>query len=115
RQAHQDRDFNVFLDASGNPEQRTIHSAGLYFYADYQFKKIYSIGGRFDWSQAPYSKDDKAEAFAVFLGYYPVEETLGLRLHYQHTKTELPDGSESVNLIALQVLFSLGPHKAHPF
>jgi hypothetical protein len=38
-----------------------------------------------------------------------------LRLHYQHTKTELPEGSESVNLIALQVLFSLGPHKAHPF
>lgn len=115
RQAQQDRDFNVFLDANGNPERRQIHSAGFYFYADYQFKKIYSMGGRFDWSQAPYSKEDKAQAFAVFWSYYPVEETLGLRLHYQHTKTELPESSESVNLIALQVLFSLGPHKAHPF
>jgi len=115
RKARQDRDLNPFLDASGNPEQRTIHSSGLYLYADYQFKKIYSFGGRYDWSQTPYSKDDKAQAFAVFFGYYPVEETLGLRLHYQHTKNDLPTGSESVNLIALQTLFSLGPHKAHVF
>jgi hypothetical protein len=115
RQAHQDRDFNLFVDAEGNPEQRRINSAGLYFYADYQFKKIFSLGGRYDWSQAPYSKDDKARAFAVFFGYYPVEETLGLRLHYQNTKTDLPTGAESVNLIALQALFSLGPHKAHQF
>ena len=51
----------------------------------------------------------------MFLGYYPVEETLGLRLEYQHTKTERPGASQSVNTIALQALFSLGPHKAHPF
>jgi hypothetical protein len=115
RKARQDREFNPFLDADGNPEQRTIHSSGLYLYTDYQFKKIYSIGGRYDWSQTPYSTDDQAQAFAFFFGYYPVEETLGLRLHYQHTKTELPSGSYTVNLIALQALFSLGPHKAHPF
>jgi hypothetical protein len=115
RQAQQDREFNPFLDARGNPEQRTIQSSGLYFYMDLQFKKIYSLGARYDWSQAPYSKDNKAQAFAFFFGYYPVEETLGLRLHYQHTKNELPAGSESINLIALQALFSMGPHKAHPF
>jgi hypothetical protein len=112
RRARQDQEFNPFLDAAGNPEERKVHSSGLYLYADFQFKKIYSLGGRYDWSQAPYSNDDKARAFAVFFGYYPVEETLGLRLHYQNTK---PAGTASVNLIALQALFSLGPHKAHPF
>jgi len=115
RKASQDREFNPFLDAGGNPEQRRLNSSGLYLYADYQFKKIYSLGGRYDWSQAPYRKEDKAKALAFFFGYYPVEETLGLRLHYQHTKNELPAGSSSVNLIALQALFSLGPHKAHAF
>ena len=115
RTAQQDRDFNPFLNAMGNPASRTIHSSGLYLYADYQFKKIYSLGGRYDWSQTPYSADDRARALAVFLGYYPVEETLGLRLHYQHTKSTSPGSAESVNLMALQVLFSLGPHKAHPF
>jgi hypothetical protein len=119
RKALQDRDFNTYVDANGNPERRSITTGGLYVYADYQFKKTYSIGARYDWSQSPYGKTDEARAFAVFVGYYPVEETLGLRLHYQNTKTRDPYAlcciSESVNLIALQVLFSLGPHKAHPF
>ncbi len=115
RKASQDRDFNAFVDADGNYERRSLNTGGMYLYADYQFMKTYSIGARYDWSQSPYSKDDKARAFAVFMGYYPVEETIGVRLHYQNTKTEYIPGYETVNLIALQVLFSLGPHKAHPF
>ena len=115
RTAWQDRALNPFLDANGNPERRSITTSGMYFFADYQFFKTYSVGARFDWSQSPYSRDDKARAIAIFLGYYPVEETLGLRLQYQHTTTELPGGSTSVNAIGLQILFSLGPHKAHPF
>jgi len=115
RKASQDRDFTAFVDADGNPERRTINTGGVYLYADYQFLKTYTLGARVDWSQSPYSKDDKAKAFALFFGYYPVEETLGLRLHYQHTKTESFGTNESVNVIALQALFSLGPHKAHPF
>ncbi|MGH7496651.1 MAG: hypothetical protein ACREOO_30235 [bacterium] len=115
RKAVRDRDLNPFVDDQGNQEERTIHSSGLYFYANYQLKKIYSMGARYDWSESPYSANNQAQAFAVFLGYYPVEETLGLRLQFQHTKTDVPGGAEAVNLIALQMLFSLGPHKAHPF
>jgi hypothetical protein len=45
-----------------------------------------------------------------------VEETIGLRLEYQHTRTVIPGGeARAVNFIGLQTLFSLGPHKAHPF
>jgi len=115
RKASQDRDFNAFVGADGNPERRSINTGGMYLYADCQFLKTFSLGGRFDWSKSPYSKDDDAKAFAVFMGYYPVEETLGVRLHYQNTKTENVSSSETVNLIALQILFSIGPHKAHPF
>jgi hypothetical protein len=115
RRSSQDREFNPFLDADGNPKVRRIASWGMYLYADYQFMKTYSIGARFDWCQSPYSSDDKARAVALFFGYYPVEETLGLRLQYQNTRTETPAGSQSINSIGLQVLFSLGPHKAHPF
>ncbi len=115
RRASQDREFNQFLDANGNPEVRRVSTAGMYLYADYQFMKTYSIGARFDWSQSPYSSDDRARAIAVFFGYYPVEETLGIRVQYQNTRVETTVGSQSVNSIGLQVLFSLGPHKAHPF
>jgi hypothetical protein len=115
RTASQDRDFQQFVNAASEPERRSIASSGLYLFADYQFMKVYSAGARFDWSESPYSTDDRATGVAVFAGYYPVEETLGLRLEYQHTKTDAPSASRSVNTIALQVLFSLGPHKAHPF
>jgi hypothetical protein len=115
RKARQDRELVAFVDAEGNPVRRAISTSGFYLYADYQFRKIFSLGARYDWSQAPYSKEDKSRAFAVFMGYYPVEETLGLRLQYQHTRNEGASATQSINMIALQAIFSLGPHKAHPF
>ena len=115
RPAAQNRDVRAVSERRRDPEVRTINSSGMYVYADYQFFKLYSIGARYDWSETPYSSDDKATGVSLFAGYYPVEETLGLRLEYQHMMTETPVSSTAVNTIALQVLFSLGPHKAHPF
>lgn len=115
RDASQDRDLNQFVDANGDPQRLSIGTSGMYLFADYQFMKQYSVGARFDWTESPYSAEEKAQGAALFFGYYPVEETLGLRLEYQHVKTDLPGASQSVNTITLQALFSLGPHKAHPF
>ena len=92
-----------------------IQSSGAYLYADYQFMKVYSIGSRVDWSQSPYATNDKAQAISVFAGFYPVEESTAFRLHLQRTSYESPAGNRDVHSIALQFLFSLGPHKAHPF
>lgn len=101
---------------NGISNLRNISSSGGYLYTDYQFHKIFSIGGRLDWSQSPYSKDDTAQGFAVFLGYYPVEETTAFRLQYQRTTFDPAAGQKSTqNMIALQFIFSMGPHKAHPF
>jgi hypothetical protein len=115
RKVHQNQDFEPFLDPDDNPVEVTIRSSGLFLFANFQWSGIYAIGARYDWSQTPYSTDDKAQAISLFLGYYPVEETLGIRLHYQHSRAETQDDSRSVNFIGLQVLFSLGAHKAHPF
>lgn len=103
-------------DPSPDPQSKSILSSGGYLYADYQFLKSYSIGARLDYSEAPYSSDDRAFAGAVFLGFYPVEETMAFRLQYQHTRFEVPGAdAQDVNMVALQFLFSMGPHKAHPF
>ena len=116
RTALMSRDFIKFTDERGEPLKKHLTTSGLFLLADYQFLKSYSIGTRYDWSQTPYSAEDQAQAISFFFGYYPVEETLGMRLHYQHTTRELPNApTESVNYIGLQFLFSLGPHKAHPF
>lgn len=115
RRALRDGTQAVFLNAGGAPEEREIQTSGLYVYADFQFWKVFSVGARWDWAESPYHSDDRARAVALFGGFYPVEETLGVRLQYQNTRSESAAGTHSVNLVALQVLFSLGPHKAHPF
>ena len=115
RRAVRDAEGTMFVDPQGMEETRTITTWGLYLYADLRFLKVFSIGARYDHAESPYSSDDRARAAALFLGYYPVEETLGLRLHYQNTTTQSPGVLTSVNFIGLQALMSLGPHKAHTF
>jgi hypothetical protein len=96
--------------------RKEIVTGGFYVYGDFQFRKIISIGARYDWTLSPYSRDDKAQGVAVFFGFYPVEETTAFRLQYQHTRTESPGAATlSVNTVTLQFMFSMGPHKAHPF
>ena len=92
-----------------------VTSSGAYLFADYQFGKIYDVGARFDWTQSPYATDDKASAVSLFAGFYPVEESTAFRLHLQRTAFDNPAGESVVHTIALQFIFSLGPHKAHPF
>jgi hypothetical protein len=103
-------------DEGTDPAEKSILSSGGYLYADYQFMKSYSVGARIDYTEAPYSASDRQAGVALFIGFYPVEETTAFRLQYQHTRHEIP-GTEplDVNMVALQFLFSMGPHKAHPF
>jgi hypothetical protein len=115
RKAHQNNDLEPYVDPAGNPVMVTIRSSGFFLVANFQWSRIYTMGARYDWSQTPYSTDDKAQAISFFLGYYPVEETLGIRLQYQHTRAATAEDSQFVNFIGLQLLFSLGAHKAHPF
>lgn len=115
RKAHQNADLEPYIDPAGNPARVTIRSSGFFLFANLQWSRIYTIGARYDWSQTPYSTEEHAQAISAFFGYYPVEETLGMRFHYQYTHTETATDSQSVNFIGLQLLFSLGAHKAHPF
>ena len=115
RKALENGSLQQFLDANGSPVRRSISTSGGYLYADFQFLKQYSVGARYDYAETPYSKDDKASGMAIFAGYYPVEETLGVRFEYQYVRTSAPAAAQAVNYLALQVLFSIGPHKAHPF
>ncbi len=93
-----------------------LTTGGGYVYGDLQFQKQYSIGARLDRSESPYATADRATGISVFAGYYPVEETTAFRLEYQRLRLETPDGrASSVNTVALQFMFSMGPHKAHPF
>ncbi|MBX7150030.1 hypothetical protein K1X84_00220 [bacterium] len=84
---------------------------GFYTAANYQFKRRFEIGSKFDLSQTIDNKD-LTRMVSVNFNFLPVEETLVFRLVVSNTK---PEGSKSFSAVMLQTVFSLGPHKAHAF
>jgi hypothetical protein len=115
-------------DDFGLDIQEDINTFGAFIYLDYQFNKIFSVGAKYDFTYGiigdePYyntlANDDvnKTTGIEGWLGYYPFEETLALRLGVQHLMFSYADGTErdGETTINLQLIFSLGPHKAHPF
>ncbi len=107
---------------------KTINTPGAFIYFDYVFNMKYSFGLKYDFTYGiigddpaynTLSNDDqnKTQAISSWIGYYPVEETLAIRLGFQHMYFSLANSLsvEPNNTVTLQLLFSLGPHKAHPF
>lgn len=116
---------NVNLVSASN---QTITNSGAFIYADYKFQKQFSFGIKYDYTagiigDAPsflsLNNDDKnsTQGVETWFSYYPVEETSVVRLGLQHLFFNYGDGTNrpSETTIKLQFLFSLGPHKAHPF
>ena len=107
---------------------QTINTYGAFVFVDYLFEKMYSFGVKYDYTNGiaddvpgfnTLSNDDKnnTQGLTAWFGYYPVEHTLAFRLNVQHLIYNYADGTSrdgSTN-ITLQMIFSLGPHKAHPF
>ena len=105
-----------------------INSFGGFIFIDYLFGKQFSIGAKYDFtygiigdepSFSSLSNDDKnkTQGISGWFGYYPIEETLAFRLGVQNISFKYDDGTsrDSETTVTLQMLFSLGPHKAHPF
>ncbi|MCU0344535.1 MAG: hypothetical protein MUF28_12030 [Ignavibacterium sp.] len=115
-------------DDFGLDFQEEINTFGAFIYIDYQFNKIFSVGAKYDitygiigdetnYNTLANDDQNKTSGIEGWLGYYPFEETLALRLGIQHLMFNYADGSErdGETTINLQLIFSLGPHKAHPF
>ena len=109
-------------------EIKSITNFGGFIYADYKFIKQFSVGIKYDYTAGiiddqptltTLMNDNKNNTQAVegWFSYYPAEETLALRLGVQHLIFKYDDGTvrDGETTIKLQMLFSLGPHKAHPF
>jgi hypothetical protein len=105
-----------------------INSFGGFIFIDYLFSKQFSVGAKYDFTYGiigdqpsfnSLSNDDKnkTQGISGWFGYYPIEETLAFRLGVQNISFKYDDGTsrESETKVTLQMLFSLGPHKAHPF
>jgi hypothetical protein len=89
-----------------------VERAGYYAFFDYRFATRWNGGAIFDTYQPAENKDLTNKAIKFFLGYSLMEETTLLRLAYEKF---YPGGNTTVNTVEFQILFSMGPHKAHQF
>ena len=119
---------DVIRGTDVEPVVQTISTYGAFIYFDYQFFKQFSVGAKYDFTYGvigdepsinTLANDDinKTQGIEYWIGYYPIEETLALRLDAQHLFFDLEDNMEGdpETTITLQLVFSLGPHKAHQF
>ncbi|MFY9560850.1 MAG: TonB-dependent receptor [Terriglobales bacterium] len=89
-------------------EQRAF---GMYASGEYQFKRRWFLGGRYDWSDRAREANLTDKGGSVILTYWPSEFSQ-VRGQYRFTDYA---GDHKTNELLLQVLFSLGAHGAHPF
>ena len=121
------RNGNIGINSTIQDIQ-TINTYGAFLYIDYLFDKMYSFGVKYDYTNgivddAPgyntRSNDDQnnTQGLTAWFGFYPIEHTLAFRLNVEQLYYHYADGTSRDNstLITLQMIFSLGPHKAHPF
>lgn len=104
-------DSEVVVDSTTGNFNR-IGRQGFYAFADLKFKQRWNAGAIYDQYQPAENKDLTNSALKYFIGFTFMEETTMLRLSYEQF---MPQGSPVVNTWTLQVLFSMGPHKAHQF
>jgi len=89
-------------------EQRAF---GFYTTADYQLKRRWFLGGRYDWSDRSRFANVTDKGSSVVLTYWPSEFS---QIRGQYRFTNYAENIKA-NELLMQVIFSLGAHGAHPF
>jgi hypothetical protein len=84
---------------------------GAYVFARYQTSQRTYLGARYDYVQNPENAGRTLNAGSVYLEWYPSEFSK-LAAGYEAAK----NGEDPLlNRLLVQAVFSLGPHKPHPF
>jgi hypothetical protein len=98
------------IDDAG--EKSSDDRYGFYAYINNQFYTRYNAGLHFEKYQNPDDLQSIDRAIKPFLGFAVLEESTVLRASYEYFISE---NAQNTNTVELQLLFSMGPHKAHQF
>lgn len=96
----------------------SVRPVGGFAYADYNFSPRYDAGLFYERYQRATPERTWDQAFGAFVGVALMEETTCFRLDWSRFLPGADDGApdpEAVDTVALRVIFSMGPHKAHQF
>ena len=87
------------------------HAFGFYVSGDYQPRRRWFIGGRYDYSERAQAANLTDSGASAILTYWPSEFSQ-LRGQYRFARYA---GGHDASELRFQLLFSLGAHGAHPF
>ena len=104
-------DSDVVIDSNTGTFNNAGRS-GFYTFANLEFWQRYNAGVIYDQYQPRENQNATDKAIKGFMGYSLLEETTLLRLSYEQF---IPEGSPVIRTVMFQVLFMMGPHKAHQF
>ena len=97
-------------------EGPTRDFTGGYVFARWQLRQRVFVGARYDRVQDPLADGRAFQAGSALLEFFPSEFS---KLVAGYERTEEPGvdltGTRRTNRLLLQAVFSLGPHKPHPF
>jgi len=99
----------IWSQRQQNPS--TQRAFGFYTSGEYQFRRRWFLGGRFDWSDRARDQFQTDKGGSVIVTYWPSEFS---QIRGQYRFTNYAENIKS-NELLMQVLFSLGAHGAHPF
>jgi hypothetical protein len=91
----------------------TVDAWGAFTSAEFQWRKRWSAGGFYDWTQDATVQDAEATAYGAYLDFWPVEETARIGLVYRHETSDLYPYDNDI--LTLQFVWGMGPHKVHTF
>ena len=98
---------------SRREEPSVTHLAfGTYASADYQFRRRWFAGGRFDWSEPVREAGTRDRGLSVVLTYWPSEYS---QLRAPYRRTRYGDDNRVADELIFQVLFTIGAHGVHAF
>jgi hypothetical protein len=89
-----------------------LATSGWYAIADWQFAKRWNGGLKLDRAQG-LEQDDVVRRAEAFLNFRLMEESTIFRLLVRQEDGDLLDEAETTG--AVQLVFSLGPHRPHQF
>lgn len=91
-------------------EKSTIKTWGGYSYLQYQFAEQWHIGARFDYT-LPFEANNSSKYLYQIVPYIVWNQTHWVKFRLQYNYLNGTEMSQSINTIALQVVFAVGPHK----
>jgi len=90
----------------------TQRAFGFYGSLDYQFKRRWFVGARYDQSERARDAAVLDRGQSAVLTYWPSEFS---QVRGQYRRLRFGDDGQVANELLFQVLFTIGAHGAHPF